>query len=105
MIDHFVLSAQITFVSTFALGIFVLLDGRWRIRHHLIFSGYCLAIAFWCFFVSFFNANFQDPYLIYGRSLHLFAILMPALFFWFVDSFLKEKSEFGGQAFSGQRPD
>ena len=99
MINHFVLSAQITFVSTLALGILVLLDGRWRIKYCLIFSGYCLAIAFWCFFISFFNANFQDPYLIYGRSLHLFAILIPALFFWFVDSFLKEKSKFGQYLF------
>ncbi len=90
VIDHFILSARVTFFTTAALGIFVLLNGRWRIRHYAIFSFYCFAISFWCLFVSLFNSTFEDPGLVYGRTLHVFAVFIPISFFLFIESFLQK---------------
>ena len=90
-INHFVFSAQITFIATMALGFFVLLKGRWRVSHYFFFSSYCFAVGLWCLFVSFFRPEFSDPQLVFSRFLHFFAILIPFLFISFVESFLRKQ--------------
>ncbi len=90
--NHFTFSALLTSITTFLLGIFVLLRGRWKKRLYQTFALYCFSISLWGFCVTKFNPNFQDPTLIWGRILHLGAILIPVLFIHFVSEFLAEKN-------------
>ncbi|MBD3245408.1 MAG: hypothetical protein GF333_00150, partial [Candidatus Omnitrophica bacterium] len=88
--NHFVFSASVTTVTTFLLGVYVLFSYfPTKKKLYLIYSFYSLSISFWAFFVSFFNADFRDPSLIFGRLLHLGAILIPILFVHFVLEFLE----------------
>ena len=90
--NHFTFSALLTLITTFLLGFFVLLRGRWKKRLYQTFALYCFSISLWGFCVIKFSPNFQDPTLIWGRTLHLGAILIPALFVHFVLEFLGEKN-------------
>ncbi|MCM8796247.1 MAG: hypothetical protein NC928_06160, partial [Candidatus Omnitrophica bacterium] len=90
--NHFTFSSLITAIATFILGLFVLFKGRWRKSLYVIFAFYSFSISWWSLCVTRFNPNFQDPYLIWGRLLHLGAILIPAFFIHFVFKFLEEKN-------------
>ncbi len=91
--NHFTFSSLITAIATFILGVFVLFKGRFRKLLYIIFALYSFSIAWWSLCATKFTPDFQDPYLIWGRLLHLGAILIPALFIHFVFEFLEEKNK------------
>ena len=91
--NHFTFSSLITAITTFVLGLFVLFKGRWRRSLYVIFALYSFSIAWWSFCATKFTPDFQDSYLIWGRLLHLGAILIPAFFIHFVFEFLEEKNK------------
>jgi len=90
--NHFTFSPLITAIATFILGLFVLFKGRWKKSLYVIFALYTFSISLWSFCATRFTPDFQDPYLIWGRLLHLGAILIPAFFIHFVSEFLGEKN-------------
>ena len=91
--NHFTFSAILTSITTFLLGIFVLLKGRWEKKLYRTFALYCFSISIWSFCVTRFTPNFQDPTTLWGRFLHLGAILIPTFFVHFVLEFLGEKNK------------
>ncbi len=90
--NHFTFSSLLTAITTFILGVFVLFKRRFRRLLYIIFALYSFSISWWCLCVTKFTSDFQDPYLIWGRLLHLGAILIPAFFIHFVFEFLEEKN-------------
>ena len=90
--NHFTFSALLTAFATFLLGIFVLLKNRWREKLYLVFALYSFTISLWSFCVSRYTPDFQDPTLIWGRLLHLGAILIPIFFVHFIQIFLEIKN-------------
>jgi len=90
--NHFTFSALLTSITTFLLGIFVLLKGRWEKRLYQTFALYCFSISLWSLCVTKFTPNFHDPTGLWGRFLHLGAILIPAFLVHFVLEFLGEKN-------------
>ena len=91
--NHFTFSALLTSITTFLLGIFVLLRGRWEKRLYQTFALYCFSISIWSFCVTRFTPDFQDPTALWGRFLHLGAILIPTFFVHFILEFLGEKNK------------
>jgi len=91
--NHFTFSALLTSITTLLLGFFVLLKGRWKKRLYRTFALYCFSISLWSFCVTKFTPGFQDPTTLWGRFLHLGAILIPAFFVHFVLEFLGEKNK------------
>ena len=91
--NHFTFSGLLTSIATFLLGIIVLLGDRWKKRLYLIFALYSFSISLWSFCVSKFTPDFQDPTLIWGRLLHLGAILIPVFFIHFIYIFLNSKNK------------
>ncbi|MBD3296469.1 MAG: GAF domain-containing protein, partial [Candidatus Omnitrophica bacterium] len=88
-INHFMLSALFTAVTTFLLGIFVLLGGRWKRSLYVKFALYSFSITIWCACVSVYTPDFNDVDLIWGKMLHVGAILIPVFFVQYVSEFLK----------------
>jgi len=91
--NHFTFSALLTSITTFLLAVFVLLNNRWRQKLYSIFALYSLSISLWSFCVSRFGSDFKDYDLIWGRLLHIGAILIPILFVHFVHIFLDYKNK------------
>jgi len=91
--NHFTFSALLTSITTFLLGFFVLFRGRWEKRLYQTFALYCFSISLWSFCVTKFTPNFQDPTALWGKFLHLGAILIPAFFVHFVLEFLGERNK------------
>jgi len=89
MVNHFILSAQLTFLTTFFLGIFVLLRGGWKSNLYKVFSAYSFSIALWSFCVAKHVPTLTGEVAIWwGRFLHLGAILIPVFFLHFICIFL-----------------
>lgn len=92
-LNHFTFSPLVTAITTLGLGIFILAKGRWKTSLYLVFALYSFSISLWSFCSTKFSPSFQDPYLVWGRLLHVGAIFIPPFFIHFVFEFLKEKDK------------
>ena len=91
--NHFIFSALLTSITTLLLGLFVLSKNRGKDNYYFIFALYSFSIALWSFCVSKFTSDFQDPTLVWGRLLHLGAILIPVFFVHFIQKFLNQNNK------------
>ena len=89
-INHFIISAYFTFITTLILGLFVL-SRNFQNRVYRIFSVYSFSIAIWSLAVSRFSPELSpESAFIWGKILHFGAIMIPVFFIHFVFVFLKE---------------